>query len=39
LVLKRIQGLTPVQVAERAGAAVEVVSYLLEKGATDNRTP
>lgn len=36
--LKRIHGLTPVQVAERAGA-VEVVSYLLEKGATDNRTP
>lgn len=34
----RIQGLTPIQVAERAGA-VEAVSYLLNKGATDNRTP
>ena len=36
--LERIRGLTPVQVAERAGA-VEAVSYLLKKGATDNRTP
>jgi ankyrin repeat protein len=36
--LKRIEGLTPVQVAERAGN-VAAVSYLLEKGAMDNRTP
>lgn len=36
--VKRIQGLTPIQIAERGGA-VEAVSYLLAKGATDNRTP
>jgi ankyrin repeat protein len=36
--LKRIEGLTPVQVAERAGN-VAATSHLLEKGATDNRTP
>jgi len=36
--LKRIEGLTPVQIAERSGAT-EAVTYLLTKGATDNRTP
>ncbi|HEY0687346.1 MAG TPA: ankyrin repeat domain-containing protein [Steroidobacter sp.] len=36
--LERLRGLTPVQMAERAGA-VEAVSYLLERGATDSRTP
>lgn len=36
--LERIRGLTPVQVAERAGR-VEAVSYLLAKGAKDTRTP
>jgi ankyrin repeat protein len=36
--LERIRELTPVQIAERAGAA-EAVSYLLAKGAVDNRTP
>jgi len=36
--LERIRELTPVQIAERAGA-VEAVRYLLAKGAVDNRTP
>jgi ankyrin repeat protein len=36
--LGRIEGLTPVQVAERAGSS-EIVQYLLAHGATDNRTP
>ena len=35
--LERIRELTPVQIAERAGAA-ETVSYLLAKGAVDSRT-
>lgn len=36
--LGRIEGLTPVQVAERINAA-PIVTYLLASGATDNRTP
>jgi ankyrin repeat protein len=36
--LERIRELTPVQIAERAGA-IEAVAYLLAKGAIDNRTP
>jgi ankyrin repeat protein len=36
--LERIRELTPVQIAERAGAA-EAVQYLLANGAVDNRTP
>jgi ankyrin repeat protein len=36
--LERIEGLTPVQVAERGGAR-EIVEYLLAHGATDNRAP
>jgi ankyrin repeat protein len=36
--LERIRELTPVQIAERAGAT-ETVAYLLAKGAVDNRTP
>jgi len=36
--LERIRELTPVQIAERAGAA-EATAYLLAKGAVDARTP
>ena len=36
--LERIRKLTPVQIAERAGAA-EAVTYLIARGAVDNRTP
>src|SRR3569833_536287 len=36
--LGRIEGLTPLQVAERIGAG-SIVEYLLARGATDNRTP
>ena len=36
--LKRIHGLTPIQVAERGGM-LKAVDYLLAKGAMDNRTP
>jgi len=36
--LGRIEGLTPVQVAERTGAK-DIVEYLLTHGATDNRGP
>ena len=36
--LERIRQLTPVQIAERAGAT-EAVAYLFAKGAVDNRTP
>src|SRR5262249_485808 len=36
--LKRVEGLTPVQIAERGGAT-DIVDFLLAKGATDTRTP
>jgi len=36
--LGRIEGLTPLQVAERNGAK-SIAEYLLARGATDNRTP